>query len=165
MWQQQWALFLSSDPCLVCTLLKSAKPFHMGLFPFSQFQGTSVLEQVKPFTQLKLSASPAKLGSRSTLRRPGILAALDLSFPNSLPGHALGHTCFILAKQLQQKSQIQRKPTGFDFLSLLNSNWMLQFYTLCHSRVRCKSLPLESRCTCDCFDKNFGRSDPMWFQR
>ena len=50
-WAALGIISQAPDPCLICTLLKSAIPFHTGLFLFSQFQGTNILEQVKPFTQ------------------------------------------------------------------------------------------------------------------
>lgn len=86
------------------------------------------------------------------------------SFPSFLSAHALGHMCFILAKQMQLESHSEkayrlRLPS---FAS--NADGMLYFYKSCHWEVGYKSLFLESRCAYDCFDKKFGRSDCMWFQ-
>lgn len=62
---------------------------------------------------------PSKAGHRECCQK-----SRDSSHARSLlslfpPWHTLGHKCFVLAKKLQLQSQIQRKPVGSDFPSLL----------------------------------------------
>lgn len=42
--EQLGAISRAPEPCFICAVLKSAKSFHAGLFPFSQFQGSNILE-------------------------------------------------------------------------------------------------------------------------
>lgn len=86
------------------------------------------------------------------------------SFPSFLSAHALGHKCFVLAKQMQLESHSEKAYRLWLPSFASNSNGMLYFYKSCHWGVGSKSLLLESRCADDCFDNRFGRSDPMWFQ-
>lgn len=167
--EQLGTISRAPEPCLICTVQIKPNPSMLASFLFLSSKGpTSWSRRDSSLSSLLMTVvlsaelcQPSKAGSSKCCRKsrdfspPFLILSLAHSRSQML---CLGKAAAAIVSASEKTCRL-----WLPFFAS-NSNWMLHFYILYHWGVGSKSLPLESSCSCDCFDKKFGRHDPVWLQ-